>query len=136
MTAPEQRDKPNRPLSAASRALDGAEALLAEDSALPHGSRARTIARLLRHALEVAADAYWETVRPGSVVGKAGRGRQLRLLAATLDRAAAHEIYSTWCMLSDASKPHPYELAATVAELTALAARTRRLVALLDARAC
>jgi hypothetical protein len=120
------------PLPSSARALAAATGILASGAAMEPG-RARTVARLLRHAVEAAADEYWEAVRPGEVVGRAGRGRQLRLLAATIDRAAAHDIYATWCMLSDASKPHPYELAATVAELRALEAAAGRAVAALCA---
>lgn len=130
MTERDDIEEAGHAMAASGRALDAAEKLLA-DFAAPQGSRARTVARLLRHALEAAADDYWESARPGAVVGRAGRGRQLRLLAATLDRSTAHDIYSTWCMLSDASKPHPYELAPTVDELTALAARTTRAVTVL-----
>jgi hypothetical protein len=91
--------------------------------------------RLLRHALEAAIDAFWETTRPGEVAGCGGRGRQIRLLAAVIDRQRAHEVYATWCMLSDAAKPHPYELGPTVGELRALQAATKRHVtALADAR--
>ena len=66
--------------------------------------------------------------------GRAGRGQQLRLLVATLDRASAHDVYATWCRLSDAAKPHPYELAPTVDELRALQAAAQRAVALLAGR--
>jgi hypothetical protein len=112
-------------------ALMAVEAMIAGNAAVESG-RARTVARLLRYAVETTADNYWETIRPGEVVGHAGRGHQLRLLAATLDRRTAHDVYATWCMLSDATKPHPYELAPTVGELRALQAAAMRAVTALD----
>jgi hypothetical protein len=115
--------------SRAVRALSGAAALL---DAGPGPARVRTIVRLLRHALEVAVDAFWESTRPGEVAGRSRRGRQIRLLAASIDRRTAHDVYATWCMLSDAAKPHPYELAPTVGELRALQAATQRHVAALE----
>ena len=114
--------------SRAGRALAGAAALL---DAGPGPARARTVVRLLRHALEVAVDAFWEATRPGEVAGHSRRARQIRLLAATVDRSTAHGVYATWCMLSDAAKPHPYELAPTTSELRALQAATERHVAAL-----
>lgn len=125
-------DPPPEPLPSSARSLAAATGILSSGAAAESG-RARTVARLMRHAVEAAADEYWEAVRPGEVVGRAGRGRQLRLLVATIDPATAHYIYATWCMLSDASKPHPYELAATVAELRALEAAASRAVAALYA---
>jgi hypothetical protein len=116
----------------AAEALAGAETIIAGKAALESG-RARTVARLLRYAVEAAADHYWEITRPGEVVGRAGRGQQLRLLAATLDRVTAHDVYATWCMLSDAAKPHPYELAPTVGELRALQSAAARAVTALNA---
>lgn len=113
-------------------ALAGADSLITGGGAVESG-RARSAVRLLRYAVEVAADDYWEGIRPGEVAGRAGRGQQLRLLAATLDRATAHDVYATWCMLSDAAKPHPYELAPTVGELRALQAAAVRAVAALGA---
>jgi len=119
------------PETTAEHALAGAAALL---DAGPGPARARTVVRLLRHALEMAVDTYWEVVRPGEVVGRSRRGRQIRLLVAVLDHPTAHGIYATWCMLSDAARPHPYDLAATVGELRALqAAVTRQLAALAEA---
>jgi len=110
----------------AARALAGAAVLL---DAGPGPARARTVARLLRHALEAAVDAYWEVTRPGEVTGRGRRARQFRLLVATIDRRTAHDVYATWCMLSDAAKPHPYELAPTAGELRALQAAAERHVA-------
>lgn len=112
----------------AERALAAATILL---EAGPGPARARTVVRLLRHSLEIAVDAYWEATRPGEVVGHSGRGRQIRLLAATIDRCAAHEVYATWCRLSDAAKPHPYELSPGIGELRCLHAATERQLATL-----
>lgn len=111
--------------SPAKRALAGAASLL---DAGPGQARTRTVVRLLRHALESAVDGYWETTRPGEVVGRGRRARQIRLLAATVDKRIVHDVYATWCMLSDAAKPHPYELIPTVRELRALQAATERQV--------
>jgi hypothetical protein len=108
---------------ATTRALVGAAALL---DAGPGPARARTVVRFLRHALETAVDGYWEATRPGEVAGRSGRGKQIRLLAAVVDRRTAHDVYATWCMLSDAAKPHPYELVLTIGELRALQAATER----------
>jgi hypothetical protein len=108
----------------AATAMAGAEALL---DAGPGRARARTVARLLRYALEQAVGDYWEAARPGEV-GRRIDGRRLRLLAATLGTPAAHRVYALWCALSDAAKPHPYEHAPSVAELRALQTRTVKAV--------
>jgi len=99
------------------RALAGAAALL---KAGPGPARARTVVRLLRYAVETALDVYWESERPGAVPATVGRGRRFRLLSATLGRDFAHDAYTTWCRLSDAARPHPYELAPAVTDLVAL----------------
>lgn len=105
---------------AARSALAGAALLL---DAGGHGpATARTVARLLRYAVEQALDDYWQAVRPGEVPQSVGRGRRLRLLTATLGRRFAHDTYTTWCRLSDAARPHAYELAPSVPELRALQA--------------
>lgn len=108
----------------AATAMAGAEALL---DAGPGRARARTVARLLRYALEQAVGDYWEAARPGEV-GRRTDGRRLRLLAATLGTPAAHRVYALWCALSDAAKPHPYEHAPSAAELRALQAKTVKAV--------
>lgn len=105
-----------------SRALTAAALLLDLDSTV---FRTRSVARLLRHAVEIAVDNVWATVRPGEVLGRSTRARQIRLLAA-LDRQVARDTYALWCMLSDAARPHIYELAASPEELRSLQARTAR----------
>jgi hypothetical protein len=98
-------------------------------------SRARTVARLLRYALEAALDEYWDLVRAGEVPKTVPRARRLRLLAATCGRKFAHDTYTTWCRLSDASRPAPYEPPPSTAELRELQRRTEDAVAGLIARA-
>ena len=109
------------------------EALRAAASLLDEGAgpgRARTVVRLLRYALERALDLYWEAARPGQVpTGGQNRGRRLRLLAATLGRPFAHDTYTTWCRLSDAARPAPYDPTPPVAELRELQRRTETAVA-------
>ena len=84
--------------------------------------------RLLRYALERALDVYWDDARPGEVPKSVPRGRRMRLLAATLGRTFAHDTYTTWCRLSDAARPEPYEPAPHVGELRALQERTETAV--------
>lgn len=133
MTHPQLEQKNSGlPRVGPSQALAGADLMMRAETALVAG-RARTIVRLLRYGVESAADAYWENTRPGEVVGQRfKRGVQLRLLAAKLDRPVAHEIYATWCNLSDAAKPHPYELAPSLEELRTLQAAALRAVAALE----
>jgi hypothetical protein len=87
--------------------------------------------RLLRYALEESVRTFWELTRPGEIGRRGKPGRRLRLLAAPLGTAAAHEIYALWCVLSDAAKPHPYELAPAGEELRALQVRTEHAVGVL-----
>jgi hypothetical protein len=118
---------PARTGPGARRALDGAAAVL---DGGPGPAQARTVVRLLRYAVETALDDYWESARPGEVPPTVGRGKRLRLLAATpLGRAFAHETYTTWCRLSDAARPHAHETAPSVMELRALQAGAEAAVA-------
>jgi len=91
-------------------------------------SQSRGVARVLRHALEQAVDELWERIRPGDVVGHSTRARRIRLVAA-LDQSVAKESHALWCMLSDAARPHIYEMAPSIDELRALRARTRHSLA-------
>lgn len=128
MTAP--AGEPGRTGPGARRALDGAAAVL---DGGPGPAQSRTVVRLLRYAVETALDDYWESARPGEVPPTVGRGKRLRLLAATpLGRAFAHETYTTWCRLSDAARPHAYETAPSVTELRVLQAGAEAAVAGLD----
>ena len=109
-----------------------AAALTAAASLLDAGAgpaRARTVVRLLRYALEGALDLYWDAVRQGEVPKTVPRGRRLRLLTATLGRSFAHDTYTTWCRLSDAARPAPYEPAPPAAELRELQRKTETAVA-------
>lgn len=114
------------------RALQVAGRLLDEG---PGPGRARTVVRLLRYALETALDEYWDALRPAEVPATVGRGKRLRLLAATLDRTFAHDTYTAWCRLSDAARPQPYEPAPSVRELRALQRATVMAVDGLEAAA-
>ncbi len=109
--------------------LASAELLLQLDSTV---FRSRTVARLLRHALELAVDQMWTALRPGEVLGRSTRARQIRLIAA-VDQAAARDTYALWCVLSDAARPHIYELSAAHDELQSLQVRTGRAIAALQA---
>lgn len=114
------------PPATPAKALTAAAILLDEG---PGPARARTVVRLLRYALEGALDVYWEAARPGKVPASVPRGRRLRLLVATLGRTFAHDTYTTWCRLSDAARPAPYEPPPPVAELRELQRRTEAAVA-------
>lgn len=111
----------------AAAAADAAHRLL---QLAPEPSRSRTVARLLRYALEQAVDDHWDDLRPGEVTDRSTRARRIRLIAAQ-DPAIAKEAFAAWCLLSDAARPHIYEMAAPVHELTALYERTQRMRALL-----
>jgi hypothetical protein len=118
-------------LTIGEESADPAAALVAAASLLDEGpgpARSRTVVRLLRYALEGALDAYWAAARPGEVPVTVPRGRRLRLLAATLGREFAHDTYTTWCRLSDAARPAPYEPAPHVTELRELQRRTETAV--------
>ena len=132
MTPTVPPNEPSHPASKAWRALDGAASILDRG---PGPAQARTVVRLLRYAVERALDDYWESTRPGEIPPTVGRGKRLRLLAATpLGRQFAHGTYTTWCRLSDAARPHAYETAPSVAELRALQACAEAAVAGLSGR--
>jgi hypothetical protein len=113
-------------------ALSGAAGLLDKG---PGPALARTVVRLLRYALETALDRYWDATRPGEIPKTVPRGRRLRLLAATLGRAFAHDTYTTWNRLSDAAHPAAYDPPPPAAELRELQRRTETAVAGLAAGA-
>ena len=117
MTEPDRSD--------AAGAMAGAAALLDDGAGSAHP---RTVVRLLRRALELALDHYWNAARPGEIPATSGRGRRLRLLAATLGRTFAHDTYRLWGRLSDAARPAPYDPAPTAAELRELQRRTETAV--------
>lgn len=104
-------------------AHDAARRMLNSDLDPAH---ARTVARLLRHAVERAVDAFWDTARPGEVTDRR-RARRIRLVRA-YDADIARHAYATWCMLSDAARPHLYEMAPAEHELHALQSHTSRLL--------
>jgi hypothetical protein len=96
-------------------ALDYADQLLREPDATTVGLWPRTAARLIRLAIERATEGHWKRKRP-EVCGCPTTVR-LYMLDGVLGRAGAREAYLLWSRLSDATHPHPYELAPTVGEL-------------------
>jgi hypothetical protein len=75
----------------------------------------RTAARLIRVALERATDRYWSHIRPE--LKRCPTTIRLLMLEQQLGRNGARRAYLVWSRLSDATHPHPYELAPTVGEL-------------------
>ena len=76
---------------------------------------ARAAARLMRLALERAVDRYWHRTRPELLA--CNTTMRMLMLETALGRAAARDAFVLWSRLSDATHPHPYELAPTAAEL-------------------
>jgi hypothetical protein len=114
--------------------LSSAAALASADLVFswpPTASSARLIARLLRLGVETAVDLFWAHMEERPIANHQ-RGKQIRLLAAVMDRAEVMAVYATWAMLSEAGKPQPYELAPSLAELRALQDRAVRAVEILD----
>jgi len=95
--------------------LEHADRLLREADPSTSSTWARTIARLTRLALERAADLYWLRARPELLA--CNTTMRVLMLESALGRAAARDAFVLWSRLSDATHPHPYELAPTVAEL-------------------
>lgn len=118
MTTPDLSGDPAAALAAAAALLDVG----------PGAARARTVARLLRYALEMALDNYWDAARPGEIPKTVGRGRRLRLLTATLGRPFAHETYTTYNRLSEAARPTAYDPPPMAAELRELQRKTETAV--------
>jgi hypothetical protein len=95
--------------------LEHADRLLREADPSTAGAWARTAARLMRLALERAADRHWHQARPELMA--CNTTMKMLMLQAALGRAAARDALALWSRLSDATHPHPYELAPTAGEL-------------------
>jgi len=111
-------------------ALYHADRMLREAQPETAGLWPRTAARLTRLALERAADRYWRNTRPEMTA--CPTTMRIRMLDGKLGRAGAREAYVVWSRLSDATHPHPYELAPTVGELRRWHDEVTRLVSLLS----
>jgi hypothetical protein len=96
-------------------ALEHAARLLRETDPGTAGLWPRTAARLTRLALERAADRYWTGARPELL--SCPTTMRILTLESVLGRASARSAYLVWSRLSDATHPHPYELAPTAGEL-------------------
>jgi len=96
-------------------ALEHADRLLRQADPVTAGMWARTATRLIRLALERAADRYWHQARPE--VMACPTTMRILMLEIALGRADARDAYLLWSSLSDATHPHPYELAPTAGEL-------------------
>ncbi|HVM09170.1 MAG TPA: hypothetical protein VM345_11945 [Acidimicrobiales bacterium] len=115
---------------APTQSLSWAEQLLATpEAATPVGRRA--IAVLVRQALESAIRRYWETREP-DMVRASGRAKFVALRMRS-DPAVAAEAHQVWAALSDATHHHPYELTPPLESVAHWTARTRALVAAIEA---
>jgi hypothetical protein len=111
-------------------ALAWADRLLREAEPSTAGLWPRTAARLIRVALERAVNRHWSTTRP-QMLGCPTTMR-LRMLENVLGRGDARDAYLLWTQLSDATHPHPYELAPIASELRRWHDAVSRLVNRLD----
>lgn len=98
-----------------SSALAWADRLLREADPDTAGLWPRTTAHLIRVALERAVNHYWFSTRPEML--ECPTTMRLFMLEGVLNRAGARNAYFLWSQLSDATHPHPYELAPTAIEL-------------------
>lgn len=96
-------------------ALEHADRLLYQADPSATGMWARTAARLMRLSLERAVDRHWHRVRPELL--ECNTTMRILMLESALGRGAARNAFALWSRLSDATHPHPYELAPTAAEL-------------------
>lgn len=119
----------NRPLDP-KPALEHADRLLRESDPGTAGLWPRTAARLMRLALERATDRYWNGARPELLA--CPTTIRILMLERVLGRTGARGAYLVWSRLSDATHPHPYELAPTVGELRHWHDEVAHLVDLLD----
>jgi len=87
-------------------------------------------ARLIRLALERAADLHWSRTRPEMT--DCPTTMRILMLEGVLGRARARRAFLAWSRLSDATHPHPYELAPTAGELRRWHSEVTSLVGLLD----
>lgn len=113
-------------------ALEHADRLLREADPGTAGLWPRTAARLTRLALERATDRYWNRTRPEMLT--CPTTMRILMLEGRLGRDGARNAYLVWCRLSDATHPHPYELAPTAGELRRWHDEVRRFANLLDPR--
>jgi hypothetical protein len=111
-------------------ALVHADRLLREADPGTAGLWPRTAARLTRLALERAADQSWYRTRPEVLT--CPTTMRILMLEGRLGRVAARDAYLVWCRLSDATHPHPYELAPTAGELRRWHNEVSGFVSLLD----
>jgi hypothetical protein len=111
-------------------ALEHADRMLRETGSDSAGLWPRTAARLMRLALERAADLYWIRIRPELIA--CPTTIRMQMLEGVLGRAGARRAFLVWSRLSDATHPHPYELAPTVGELRRWHNEVTELVNLLD----
>ena len=94
-----------------------ADFLLLAGGADARGWSPRTAAFLIRAALELELQAFWDCTAPGTA--EASMRAQLLVLAMSSPPGAetARDVAATWHALSRACHHHPYELAPTAAEL-------------------
>ena len=96
-------------------ALQHADRILRETGPDSRGLWPRTVARLTRLALERATDSYWSRTRPEMT--QCPMATRLLMLERVLNRAGARKAFVLWSRLSNATHPHPYDLAPTAGEL-------------------
>lgn len=112
------------------QALEHADRILRETGTDTRGLWPRTVARLTRLALERATDLYWSKTRPEMT--HCPMTMRLLMLEGVLNRVGARKAFLIWSRLSDATHPHPYELAPTAGELRRWHNEVTCLVELLD----
>lgn len=111
-------------MSESDQLLRSADRLLKDVLPGTRGLWPRTVALIVRAALELELDAFWSRVQPE--VAAAPKRSQLLLLPAYADRAVAEQAADAWYSLSRGTHHHAYELAPTAHELrTALKAVDR-----------
>jgi hypothetical protein len=111
-------------------ALTWADRMMREADPSTAGLWPRTAARLIRVALERAVDRYWSSARPQML--DCPTTMRLLMLETALGRTDARDAYLLWSQLSDATHPHPYELAPTASELRRWHDAVSRLATRLD----
>ncbi len=102
-------------MSEADELLVTADRLLREVVPRTRGLWPRTVAMIVRAALELDLDDFWRRVQPEAVA--ASRRSQLLLLPTYVDRQIARTAADAWYDLSRATHHHAYELAPTAHEL-------------------
>lgn len=103
------------PDASADDLLTTADTLLASVVPGTRGLWPRTVAFLVRMALEQAVDGFWTRAQPG--MAACTMRAQLVCLPGYVEPALAQRVAGTWSGLSRACHYHTYELAPTVAEL-------------------